>query len=60
MACRLVALFRVNTAHQKDGLSVDQGRLIIEKYLKEHPESLHEEAGLVAGPALLDAFPCKK
>ena len=44
----------------KDGIEVDQGRLIIEKYLRDHPERLHEEAGLLAAAAMLDAFPCRK
>jgi Rap1a immunity proteins len=44
----------------KDGLSVDQGIVIIEKYFKSHSEGLNDEAGLLAGPALLDAYPCKK
>lgn len=44
----------------KAGLSVDQAQLVITKYLRGHPEHLHEDAGTLAGPALLDAFPCKK
>jgi len=43
----------------KDGVSVDQGRLIIEKYLREHPQDLHTQAGLMAASAMMDAFPCK-
>jgi hypothetical protein len=42
----------------KDGLSVVQARLIVEKYMGEHPEDLHLEAGLSAAQALWDAFPC--
>lgn len=32
-----------------DGISVTQGRLILEKTLREHPEFLHEEAGYLFG-----------
>jgi hypothetical protein len=42
------------------GVSVDQGRLIIEKYMRNNPETLHEQAGVVAGLALVQAFPCKE
>jgi hypothetical protein len=41
------------------GVSVDQGRLVVEKYLREHPEKLHEQAGLLVGWALVGAFRCK-
>jgi hypothetical protein len=41
------------------GISADQARLIVEKYLRDHPEELHQEAGLIAGGALVLAFPCK-
>jgi|ERR1700730_3780606 hypothetical protein len=37
----------------KAGISVDQGRLIIEKYLRNHPEKLHTEAGELAFSALV-------
>jgi hypothetical protein len=42
----------------KDGISVVQGRLIIEKYLKNHPEKLHTEAGSLVFDALIEAFHC--
>jgi hypothetical protein len=42
----------------KGGISDEQSRLDIERYLKDHPEDLHDEAGLMAGVALLQAFPC--
>jgi hypothetical protein len=44
----------------KEGTDAIQARLIVEKYLREHPESLHVEAGLLVGTALLGAFPCAK
>ena len=40
------------------GLDADQARLIIQKYLRDHPESLHLEAGNLAANALTEAFPC--
>src|SRR2546430_2631053 len=42
-----------------DGMDVEQGRLILEKYMREHPEELHKEAGLPFGAALIDAFRCR-
>jgi hypothetical protein len=41
-----------------EGISVDQGRLILEKRLREHPEFLHFEAGTIFGVAMADAFRC--
>jgi hypothetical protein len=49
----------VKVCFPDDGLDLDQGRLIIEKYLRDHPEQLNKEAGLLSGSALIDAFPCK-
>ena len=40
------------------GILVDQGRRIAEKYLKDHPDDLYLEAGLVLGTAFIKAFPC--
>ena len=40
------------------GLDADQARLIIQKYLRDHPESLHLEAGNLAANALTEAFSC--
>ena len=39
-----------------EGLSVDQARLIAEKYLREYPEHQHKEAGLMVVVALVRAF----
>jgi hypothetical protein len=44
----------------KTGIEFTQGRLVIEKYLKEHPETLHLEAALILGVAMIEAFPCPK
>jgi Ssp1 endopeptidase immunity protein Rap1a len=43
----------------EEGISVDQGRLIIEKYLRDHPEQLHLQAGENSASALVEAFRCK-
>lgn len=40
--------------------SYRQARLIVEQYMRDHPETLDLNAALVAGSALLDAFPCEK
>ena len=42
----------------KGGISVEQARLIAEKYMKDHLEQLNLEAGLMVGVALLQAFRC--
>jgi hypothetical protein len=42
-----------------DGILLEQGRLIVEKFLRDHPERLHEQASFLAANALLDAFPCQ-
>jgi Rap1a immunity proteins len=41
-----------------DGVSADQGRLIIEKYLRDNPEKLDLEAGNLAMAAMIAAFRC--
>jgi hypothetical protein len=43
----------------KAGISAVQGRLIVKKYLKEHPETLHEDAGSLVATAFVDAFRCR-
>jgi len=42
------------------GIPTDQGQLIIEKYLREHPEELQDGAGPVAMEAIMLAFCTKK
>ena len=39
-------------------VSVTQGRLVVEKYIREHPSELNKAAGVLAGKALALAFPC--
>jgi hypothetical protein len=41
------------------GVSVARGRAIIEKWLRDHPERLKTEAGILSGLALAEAYPCK-
>lgn len=41
------------------GVSVAQGRAIVEKWLRDHPERLSSDAGILAGLALSEAYPCK-
>jgi hypothetical protein len=43
-----------------DEFSGAQARLIIEKFMRDHPEDLHNNAATIAGFALALAFPCKK
>jgi hypothetical protein len=42
-----------------DSATVGQARLIIEKYMRDNPQSLHQPRAIIVGKALLLAFPCK-
>jgi hypothetical protein len=42
------------------GVVPDQARLIVEKFLQDHPERLHERAAHLVAEALMNAFPCSK
>lgn len=42
-----------------EGIENGQAARIIVKYLKDHPEELHEFAALLAMEAFQNAFPCK-
>jgi hypothetical protein len=41
-----------------EGATVGQARLVIEKYMRENPEALHQPASLITALALMLAFPC--
>lgn len=43
----------------EQGVSSAQARILIVKWLKEHPKRLHEQARLLVFHALADAFPCR-
>jgi Rap1a immunity proteins len=40
------------------GIPLTQGRLIAEKFFRDHPEWLNHEAGYLLSIALAEAFPC--
>jgi hypothetical protein len=40
-------------------VTVAQIQLVVVKYMREHPEKLHQDAGVIAGDALISAFGCK-
>ncbi len=42
----------------REGIGVVQGRLIVEKYMRDHPEKLNLPAGNIAFSAMYEAFPC--
>ena len=42
-----------------DGIPIAEGRPIIQKYMRDHPEILQKQAGEAAGKAIMEAFPCK-
>jgi hypothetical protein len=48
----------IKTCLPSQGVEAEQTRLIVEAYLREHPEQLHREAGLLAMSAMIKAFPC--
>lgn len=41
------------------GIPTDQGRLIVDKYFRDHPEELQEGAGPLVMAAIAKAFPCQ-
>jgi len=41
-----------------NGVTPEQARLIIEKYMRVHPDKLHQPARVIAAVALAAAFPC--
>ena len=41
------------------GVTSDQARKVVRKYLEQHPEKLHWEAVQLITLALADPFPCK-
>jgi hypothetical protein len=43
-----------------EGFTGKQAVLIVDKYMKEHPEMLHFNAGPIVFLALWGAFPCSK
>jgi hypothetical protein len=43
-----------------NGFTGSQAQLVIEKYMRDHPEELHKTAYSVSFHALEEAFPCKK
>jgi Rap1a immunity proteins len=42
------------------GASANQNRLVVQKYMADHPEKLHEYAAILILDALSQAFPCTK
>ena len=42
------------------GITVDQERAVVVKYLRDHPETWHYSASSEVGVALKKAFPCKE
>lgn len=42
-----------------DGSTVGQSKLVVQKYMRDNPQDLHNEAAVVVGIALVQAFPCK-
>jgi hypothetical protein len=40
------------------GVAGEQARIVVENYMRDHPERLNESARAVAGAALDQAFPC--
>ena len=56
--------FRVGSSHPlfclpKEGLLGSQGVRVVVKWLREHPETLHQERKVLVMRAFEGAFPCK-
>jgi len=49
-----------NTFCPPPAVKVPQLTLVISKFLRDHPERLHEDAWRLAGTALSIAFPCHR
>ena len=45
---------------EPDGFNTAQAARIVVKYLREHPEELHQSSSILAFVALRAAFPCKQ
>jgi hypothetical protein len=60
VSANTLANIKIRTCIPRAGVSVTQARLIIEKYLRENPQHLHQQAGLLAMSAITGAFPCGK
>ena len=43
-----------------DDLTNEQASLIVEKFMRDHPEALHNSAIVIAATALSQAFPCQQ
>jgi hypothetical protein len=67
----MVAMIAENVALHKKGLkrvicaegsqvTISQMVRILEKYLRDNPQYLHEKASLIAMAAFSGAFPCKE
>jgi len=41
-------------------ITAGQAMLVVEKYMRDHPEQLNQHPGTLSSVALLAAFPCKK
>lgn len=42
-----------------EGIQAEQALLIVTKWLRHHPEQLHESVRLLALKAFMEAFPCR-
>jgi Ssp1 endopeptidase immunity protein Rap1a len=42
-----------------EGATVNQGRLIVEKHMRDYPQTLHQDAAMIVAAALMFAFPCR-
>jgi hypothetical protein len=42
-----------------EGVTLEQGRDVVLRYLSAHPDTRHEVAVVLTSKALIQAFPCK-
>ena len=43
-----------------DGITIGQSVRVVEKYLREHPQELHESSTVLLFGAFLSAYPCSR
>jgi hypothetical protein len=51
---------RMRPCIPESGIATIQGVRVVVKYLKDHPEMLHNDASFLVLTALKNAFPCKQ
>jgi hypothetical protein len=51
---------KITLCKMPDTINTTEARLVVEKYMREHPEKLNQYAGVVAQFAFIEEYGCKK